>query len=210
MITLQRDYITDETLSQAYPERTLRDELRDLVLSGFTGLQTVAEPTPVRDYEPYRTTDFPNVLSLPLTDKLAPVYAPTSGDIQYDKSKVIAIPNYIDAEYQNTVLTNPAAVSLETVPVYSGSALEANYQQLPATLSGQDSMLVPMMNSLVPQSDTTAVDDSELLSTSTTANECWIPGITKGCWLRKDVRNETMVFIVGAIILAIGIFALTR
>lgn len=97
-----------------------------------------------------------------------------------------------------TLLNNPAVDGFETYA--NGSPLGTGYANDQAGyMSGSDPANVPA-----------PVDNSPMLSASTTTDECWIPGITSGCLIRKDVRNETILFVIGAILLTVGIYAMTR
>lgn len=108
-----------------------------------------------------------------------------------DKTGTVAREYPLDA----TFLNNPATEGLLTLNM-PGSPLVNNMQDRPGYISGADSVTnIPMAD----EPDTTETDDTNAIDTG-------IPGLH----LKKSVLKETGVFVVGALILIVGIFALTR
>lgn len=101
-----------------------------------------------------------------------------------------------------TLLNNPAVENFETVKL--GNPLVANYQDSTAILNGQDDpRFLASSNAPSPVSD-------EPLPQQPPQEQATGAWLLRALGLRDSAYKETGVFIVGAIILAIGIFALTR
>lgn len=98
------------------------------------------------------------------------------------------------------IYTNPSVEGLYTLQL-PGSPLVNNLQDQPAVLSGSDPL---------PTMAVAASSAEEQTSADGPDPDCLIPGAVTGCYLRKSVAKETGIFVVGALILVVGIYAMTR
>lgn len=131
-----------------------------------------------------------------LPDVVTPV--PRTADIIATDKGATDSPRYpIDAD----IINNPSTEGLFTLHL-PGSPLINNLQDQPASLSGSDPLPNPQFTVNDPGAEQTTTDGTD--------PDCLIPGAVSGCYLRKSVAKETGIFIVGALILMVGIYALTR
>jgi hypothetical protein len=155
---------------------------------------------PLRDYASFITPQdqIPSALSIPLTDKVSNVYMDTPKTKPLiNKTKEDFLP-YTVMDYASIT---PATMSLEQVQL-TPNQLQANYADTTTSVSGHEQVLTPFLLAASTQEDNTTADD--------VAKSLPAPFNSLSVFTDKDVRNQTFVFIIGAILLAIGIFALTR
>lgn len=149
------------------------------------------------------------VSSISLTDKTSTgVYESARPDIVRDNSlearyAALARPVNVNAN----ALNDPAAMALSTS--IFGNPLTANYAQSGAIASGSDnaSAVLNMFQGRSPDAQTFAEDPIP--------GEDIIPGVKQlnsisNCWEDPNCKGQIFLFIIGAIVLGLGIFALTR
>lgn len=144
-----------------------------------------------------RDSPVPSVLGIETTDKTSRGIFESSSGVVKQGSILDRLTQYQSSSLKPTTvdmnaLNNPALMNLETVRV-NQNPLSANFFDEPATLTGADSAGI-----------VTGAGPSEPIPPSES------PSLLGTFGLRESAWKETGVFIVGAIILAIGIFALTR
>lgn len=187
---------------QADPDSGARDtQYTPRILLGGKGFSAPGQEV-VDTYE--RPQDIPEALSLSLTDKTTrgiyearPIVAKGSVFDRLENYEV----NKNQLPLENaTLINNPIVETFETVRIGQGNSLQANYEDTIAQASGQDPAGF-VLNAIAEEQPVESVEPPE--------DESFlrVPGVFD---LNKTVLKETGVFVVGAIILAIGIFALTR
>jgi hypothetical protein len=155
--------------------------------------------------------DIPQALGITTTDKSTPdVFAERpilrtgsvfSRLLDYQDTSKAATP--VDA----TLLNNPAVEGLETMTW--GAPLGANFEDKTAMLSGSDS--AAFMNSGQTIGD--IVSNPAAAAAGAIAGEAANAvglGNPLAFFTDPDVRKQTYIFVIGAIILVVGLFALTR
>lgn len=149
------------------------------------------------------------VSSISLTDK-------TSRGVYEQERPTIIRDNSLEARYaalarpvnvNTNSLNDPAAMALSTS--IFGNPLTANYAQSGAIASGSDNApaVLNMWQGRSP--------DAALMMEDPIPGEDVVPGVKQlnsisNCWEDPNCKGQIFLFIIGAIVLGLGIFALTR
>lgn len=175
-------------------------------LGGSMGVETVDHNVPIdavygtdTSTKFSRTIDIPTVLDLKTTDK-------ASGGVYEAPAPERAASTPVDA----TLMNNPVVENLENFRTDNHSSpLGANFAGYSVVGSGQDPQ--SFYNNTTPQqpaTDQTAAPDTTTV-TPDTSSQNWFDWLTTTAG-GKSIKGEITILLVGVVVLAIGIIALTR
>lgn len=159
-----------------------------------TPIEYTIDANPVDDSNKFkRSIDIPDVLGLDLTDK-------TSRGVYEDGSSFkTRDANPVDA----TALNNPAVDGLGTGIIDNASPLGANFAGQNVLVQGTDPFYPPQYGAS-PQLANTETQDEQPVTKPSDCSWYDLPCVF------QTLKGEVTILIVGLVLLAIGIYALTR